>query len=431
MRDSTAVLHSPFAGGTRLGGFDPARLLAPEQAVILFLGCANLREREIETVPLEAAAGRVLAGDAIAREDHPSHDRSTMDGFAIASASKALRRRIAGAVLMGSAPSAAIGLDQAMRVPTGGAVPVGADAVVPQEDVTIEGDTIVLRTAVAAGDSITPRASDIACGTVALSAGRRIGGPELGVLATLGIAAVPVFARPRIGILSTGDELIEPGAVPLVGQIRDSNRYAIGGALLALGADVVHLPRVADDAVAMRAAFAAGLADCDALVTTGGSSVGERDLVPQIVAELGSPGAIVHGLRVKPGKPTLLAAVGGKAVIGLPGNPTSSLMILEAVVRPIVAALTGERDARATVLEAIALTPFSGRAGWTHFVPARLLARGTQLVAEPLTIRSARTSLLARASGFATIGEGRPHVEAGERLGITLFTCGGAPIVAV
>ena len=430
MRDSTAVLHSPFTGGTRMGGFDVARLLAPEQAIIHFLGCAQLSARAIERVPLAAAAGRVLASDAIAREDHPSHDRSTMDGFAVASASKARRREIAGAVLMGRAPTDALAPDRALRVPTGGALPAGADAVVPQEDVDIDGDAIVLREAVVAGDCITPRASDIARGTVALRAGRRIGGPELGVLATLGIAAVPVFARPRVGVLSTGDELVDPEREPLVGQIRDSNRYAIAGALLALGADVVHLPRVADDPHAMRAAFEAGLAECDALVTTGGSSVGERDLVPHIVAGLGAPGAIVHGLRVKPGKPTLLAAVAGKAVIGLPGNPTSSLMILEAVVRPIVAALTGERDARATVLEAIALASFDGRAGWTHFVPVRLLLRGTQLIAEPLAIRSAQTSLLARASGFATIGEAKAHVAAGERLGITLFACGGAPIVA-
>ena len=172
------------------------------------------------------------------------------------------------------------------------------------------------------------------------------------------------------------------------------------------------------------------LAACDALITTGGSSVGERDLVPQVVAELDGRGAIVHGLRVKPGKPTVLAAAGGKAIVGLPGNPTSSLMILEAVVRPIVAALTGERGTRATTVAAIATAPFVGRPDWTHFIPARLLLHGAQLMAEPLQIRSAQTSLLARAGGYATIGERPSRVETGEGVGITLFSSGGAPLAA-
>ncbi|GAC1306026.1 MAG: molybdopterin molybdotransferase MoeA [Vulcanimicrobiaceae bacterium] len=430
MRDSTAVLHSPFAGGTRLGGFDPARLLAPAQAVVLYLGRAELRPPSVETVALDDALGRVLACDAVAREDHPSHARSTMDGFAVASASVATRRRIVGSVAMGSRAPQPLEPGDAMRVPTGGALPDGADAVVPQEDVALDGETIVLAGPIAAGDSVSQRASDIAAGTVVLRAGRRIGGPELGVLATLGLARVTVYRRPRIGIVSTGDELIDPGGVLEIGRIRDSNRYAIAGALRALGADAVQLPRARDDAAALQAALEHALATCDALVTTGGSSVGERDLLPHVVARLGNPGTLVHGLRVKPGKPTLLAAVDGRAIVGLPGNPASSLMILEAVVRPIVAALTGERDARALALEAVATAPFAGRPGWTHFVPARLALRGALLTAEPLTIRSAQTSLLARASGYARIGEAATRIEAGERVAIALFAAGGAPIEA-
>ncbi|GAC1302570.1 MAG: molybdopterin molybdotransferase MoeA [Vulcanimicrobiaceae bacterium] len=405
-------------------------MLPPAQAVVLYLGNARLHPPPVETVPLGEAAGRVLASPARARENYPSHARSTMDGFAVASASGATRRRIAGAVAMGRPAPHALCLDDAMRVPTGGALPPGADAVVPQEDVEIDGDTIVLRDTIRAGDCVSQAASDIVAGDVVLVAGRRIGGPELGVLATLGLARVPVYRRPRIGIVSTGDELVDPGDTPSLGQIRDSNRFAIGGALLALGAEPVQLPRATDEATALRAALQAALASCDAVVTTGGSSVGERDLMPQIVAALGAPGTLVHGLRVKPGKPTLLAAIDGKAVIGLPGNPASCLMILEAVVRPIVAALTGESDARATTLEAVATAPFAGRAGWTHFVPARLALHGAQLVAEPLLIRSAQTSLLARASGYATIGETSGRIEAGERIGITLFASGGAPIGA-
>jgi molybdenum cofactor synthesis domain-containing protein len=428
MHDSSVTLPSAFVAGSADLGFDESRLLAPSQAIVAYFARATIGPVGIEAVALGAAHGRVLAEASVAREDHPSHRRSMMDGFAVASAEGAGRRRIAGEVLMGRPPPHALEAGTAMRVPTGGALPDGADTVVPQEDVAIEGDTIVLPEAIEAGEFVSQPGEDVRAGEAVLPAGRRLGGPELGVLATLGITSVPVFKRPRIGIVSTGDELVEPHERPGIGQVRDSNRYAIAASLAAFGAEVVQLPRALDTPEALRAVMRAALESCDALITTGGSSVGARDLVPDIVAEMGAPGAIVHGLRVKPGKPTLLAAAGAKPVIGLPGNPTSSLMILEAIVRPIVTALTGERGARPTTLAAVALAPFAGRAGWTWFVPTRLRLAGGRLQAEPLRIRSAQTSLLARASGYATIGEDPAHVAAGEIVNVTLFSAGGAPV---
>ncbi|GAC1444516.1 MAG: molybdopterin-binding protein [Vulcanimicrobiaceae bacterium] len=428
MQDSAAVLRSPFARGTRLDGFDLARLLAPTQAVVAYLGAAALAAPAIEVVGLEGAVGRVLARDVAAREDHPSHARATMDGFAVASATTDLTRRIVGTIAMGKPAPHAIGRTETMWIPTGGALPDGADAVVPQEDVTIADDTIALHESTAPGTFVSARASDIVAGEFVLRAGRRIGGPELGVLATLGVVNVPVFRKPRVALLSTGDELVDPAGDLAVGEIRDSNRYALAGALVALGATPVHVPRARDTHEAIAAALRDALASCDAVVTTGGSSVGERDFVPRVVEELAVGATIVHGLRVKPGKPTLLAAIDGKAIVGLPGNPTSSLMILEAVVRPIVATLTGETHAPRAPLEAIATAPFVGRDGWTHYIPARLTSRGAMLYAEPLAIRSAQTSLLARASGYATIGEAQARVAAGDRIAISPFSCGGAPI---
>lgn len=419
MQDSTALLS-----------FVADQLLAPEQALIAYFSRACIAPPSIEHVPLVAAAGRILAGDAVALEEHPSHARSTMDGFAVSSGDPDRRRRLAGEIVMGQPPPHALEDGTAMRVPTGGALPPGADAVVPQEDVALEGTAILLREPVAAGDFVTQRGEDIALGETVLRAGRRVGGPELGVLATLGIASVPVYRRPRIAILSTGDELVAPQDQLALGKIRDSNRYAVAGALAALGAEPVHLPRAPDTRDVLRALLERGLAECDAVVTTGGSSVGARDLVPRIVAELGEPGPIVHGIRVKPGKPTLLAAVGGKPVIGLPGNPASALTILEAIVRPIVAALTGERGSRPIVLDALAAAPFPGRSGWTWYVPARLRAQNGRLLAEPLVLRSAQTSLLARASGYATVGEEPSRIGAGELVRITLFSAGGAPVEA-
>jgi len=419
MQDSTALLS-----------FEAQRLLAPEQALIAYFARAGLSGPALERVPLAAAAGRILGLDAVAREDHPTHARSTMDGFAVASAAGAARRAVVGEVLMGRTFARALAPGEAVRVPTGGALPAGADAVVPQEDVPFEDGAIVPREPVAAGDFVTQRGEDVAAGDRVLAAGRRIGGPELGVLATLGIADVPVFRRPRVAIVSTGDELVDPASALADGQIRDSNRYAIAGALAAYGAEPVHLPRVADTREALAAALRRALDQCDAVVTTGGSSVGERDLVPRVVAELGEPGPIVHGLRVKPGKPTMFGAIDGKAVVGLPGSPASALTILEAVARPIFAALAGERGARPLALDARASAPFTGRSGWTWFVPARLRAHGGALFAEPLSIRSSHTSLLARASGYVTLGEDAEPIETGALVRVTLFSSGGAPIEA-
>jgi len=178
----------------------------------------------------------------------------------------------------------------------------------------------------------------------------------------------------------------------------------------------------------LRAMLAAALEECDGVILTGGSSVGMRDLTPQALASLGAPGVVVHGLRVKPGKPTVLGAIGSKPVIGLPGNPASSLTILEAVARPIVVAATGERAGAPVVLEATAAANFHGREGWTWYVPVRLRNEAGRLFAEPLAIRSSHTTLLARAAGFATIGESPAQVEAGSQIRVTLFSSGGAPI---
>jgi len=428
MQDSAAVLPSAAAHSEAPRAFDVARLLAPAQALTVYFAGTSLGPPAIETVALGDSFGRVLASDAIAREDHPAHARSTMDGYAVRGGDLRAQRRVVGEIVMGAQPTRALGVDEALRIPTGGALPVGADAVVPQEDVERAGDTIVVRQRVAPGDFVTQPGEDIRADETVLAAGRRIGASELGVLATLGMVSVPVYRQPRIGIISTGDELVAPDRMPRSGQVRDSNRYALAGALAAMGAKPVQLPHAGDTREALREAVSDGLNACDGLVLTGGSSVGQRDLVPRVVAELATPGIVVHGLRVKPGKPTLLAAAGSKPIIGLPGNPTSSLMILEAVARPIVLAMTGETARPSLPVEALASAPFIGREGWTWYVPVRLSLFGGALLAEPLALRSAHTSLLARASGYAIVGETNPRIEAGERVAVYPFAAGGAPV---
>ena len=404
------------------GGFDEALLLAPAQAIALYVASVPAPELRVERVDLDAAFGRVLAEDVPADADYPRAARSSMDGFARAGGA-AGRFRLSGEVRMGAAFAGAVGTGEAVRIPTGGVLPAGTDAVVPLEDATVEGDLVDLP-AVPPGDCVTPQGSDLRAGAIALQAGRRIGAPELGVLATLGVVAVPVFARPRIAVLSSGDEIVAPDRTPAPEQIRDSNRYAIAASLRAMGAEPVHGPTVADEPGALEAALREALATCDGAMLSGGSSVGERDLTPGAIAALGPAGIVVHGLRIKPGKPTVLGASGSKPVIGLPGNPVSALIVLEAIVAPLVARLTGATAPAATV-EATLSAPVRGRPGWTTYVPVAVEDEGAHVAAHPLALHSSLVSLPARASGYCEVGEDDAPLEAGTRVTVRRFLSGG------
>lgn len=327
-----------------------------------------------------------------------------MDGFALRSADTPGELRLAGEIRMGSVIESPLAAGTAIRIPTGGVVPAGADAVVPIEDAIVRDGAVAVAARVPAGDCVTPAGSDMRAGEVLLEPGRRIGPAELGLLATLGISPVPVFRKPVAGVISSGDELVDVSREPGPGQVRDSNRWAIAAALEAMGAAVRHFPTAPDDAAAYEALLHEALQACDAVFLTGGSSVGERDLTPQIVDRLGAPGVIVHGLRVRPGKPTVLASIGGKPVVGLPGNPASALMILETIGAPIVASVTGSQRKSAFV-EARLGAPYRKRSGWTWFVPVRLDEAAATPKAYPLELRSSSVSLLARASGFIELAE--------------------------
>jgi molybdopterin molybdotransferase len=410
-------------------GFDVEQLLTPEEARAAYFAAVAIAPPALEYVGLADAVGRILGGAAIADAEYPADARSTMDGFAVVAADGRSGRRVTGEVRMGHAPPGGIGRGEAMRIPTGGVVPSGADAVVPVED-TVEsqaaGDAMVVPIEnLEPGENITPAGSDMRPGDSVLEAGRRIGGPELAVLATLGIVNVPVYRQPRVAIVSTGDELVDAAAEPGRGQVRDSNRWAIAGSLIALGCLPVQRPVALDTPEALTEALRSALAVADAVVLTGGSSVGVRDLTPRVIDELGRPGVIVHGLRVKPGKPTVFAMLDGKPVIGLPGNPASSLMILEAVAAPIFSRLAGESATPDDSVAAVAERPFAGREGWTWFIPAEIRYNGGRVLTSPFVLRSANTSLLARAHGYVVVGPDNAKIAAGETVSVRRFSSGG------
>ncbi|MGD0968711.1 MAG: gephyrin-like molybdotransferase Glp [Candidatus Aquilonibacter sp.] len=401
--------------------FIEENLLSPAQAVATYLDRVAVSPRAPERVRLEDAFGRILAERVVADSDYPSVPRSAMDGFAIDASRAPGTFSIVGAIAMGRPWGMALRPGETVRIPTGGVVPEGADAVVPIEDARVSGQSVAVGSALEAGTNVNPRAGDMRAGTPVLEPGTRIGGPQMGVLATLGITAVPVFPRPRIAVISSGDELVPPAMHPADGQVRDSNRHAIAGALQALGAQAVHGATVSDVPGALERALRRALSEADAAMVTGGSSVGELDRTPAAIASLGLPGVIVHGLRVKPGKPTVLGAVGTKPVIGLPGNPTSALVILEAVVAPIVAALAGAPAPPATVAARLG-APARTRLGWTWFVPVRLEAAGDgECTAWPLPVRSSLVSLTAHADGYIVVPEETEDLEMGSRVTVHRF----------
>jgi molybdenum cofactor synthesis domain-containing protein len=404
-------------------GFAVERLLAPRQAMVAFFARAVVAPPAVEFVGLDEALGRVLAKPVASDDEYPNAARSMMDGFALVAEAAPGTFEIVGDVHMGVAPVDSITPASAMRIPTGGVLPAGANAVVPIEEARSNGDVLTVDGSVEAGANVAERGGDMHRGEPILQAGRRIGAPQIGVLATTGVTAVPVYRRPVVAVFSSGDELVEPVNAPRPGQIRDSNRYAIAASLRAMGAEPRHYPTLLDEADEFESALSSALKQCDAVVVTGGSSVGERDRLPRAVDAFARPGTLVHGLRVKPGKPTLLGMDGGKPILGLPGNPTSALLILEAVASPIVAALVGAPIV-AHKREAVLAAPARSRPGWTWYIPVALQEDGPALLAHPLPLRSFSVSLTARADGYIVMEERDEDWPAGSLVTVHRFLGG-------
>ncbi len=407
-------------------------VLPPGEAfATLGRGCSPVERSE--TVALESALGRVLAGDVRAHETLPSFARSTMDGYAVraadthgASAQSPAYLRLVDDVPTGVVPQRPVGPREAIRIHTGAMLPPGADAVVMVEDTNQTGDEIEVLAAVAPGEDVLAIGEDVLAGTVAVPAGKRLRAAELGGLAALGVTQVRVWARPRIAILSTGDEVVPAGAIPGPAQVRDINATTLAAVVTQAGGTALPCGIVPDDALALEAALRAAREDADAIVLSAGSSVSVRDLTAQAVARLGSPGVLVHGIAIKPGKPTVLAICDGTPVVGLPGNPASALVVAWRIVRPLVRLLGGERvdedglgDERE--LSAVLDVPVPSRPGREDYVPCRL-ARGADgsLHATPLFGASNLIFTLVRAEALIAVPLDRSGLAAGETVRVVV-----------
>ncbi len=329
----------------------PARGPALPDPIPLEEAAARLRARwgprcGTTTVPLAAAAGRVLVAPARLDRDEPPWPRSAMDGFAMRSAEGAAPRREVGAAPAGRAAAPALERGDCVRVMTGGLVPAGADCVVPRERVRRDAEgRVVPEAAPRPGEHVRAAGELGRAGAEVLAAGRRIGAGELAVLAGCGADPVPVFARPRLAVVATGDEVVPWTETPRVEQVRDANRPALGALALAAGAAPVSSRLVADDPAALAAALEAALAAADLVVTVGGVSMGDHDHLPRLLPRLGVE-PLFHRVRIQPGKPVWLGRRGadGPWVLGLPGNPVSAFVVFALLGVPLLRVLGGEAD---------------------------------------------------------------------------------------
>ncbi len=310
-----------------------------------------------ERVPLDRALGRVLARPLVAREDVPGFDNSAMDGYALrardlegASAEAPVSLPLAGESRAGGEAPRALEPGSAARIFTGAPLPEGADAVVMQEDVERSGGAILFRAAAPPGKHVRRRAEVLAAGGPLLEVGARIGVGEIGLLASQGYAHVPVHRRPRVALLSTGDELREIGEPPRAGSLIDSNAHALAAAVREAGGLPVMLPRAPDDRAELARAVAEGIASADVFVSCGGVSVGEYDLLHEVFAELGVA-EVFWRVRIKPGKPLRFGVAGRVPVVGLPGNPVSALLTFEVFVRPALRRMAGDRAPHRRVID--------------------------------------------------------------------------------
>jgi molybdopterin molybdotransferase len=387
---------------------------------------------------MREAGGRVLAAALRAPENLPAERRAVMDGYAVraadlraASELASISLALVGTVPMGEIFAGTLAAGEAVAISTGGFLPAGADAVVMVEHTSSTGESegggrsVEIARAVAPGANVIQVAEDFAAGDDVLPAGRRLRPQDLAALATFGVAEVGVFRRPRVAVLSTGNELCAPGAPPRPGQVRDANQYVLGAQVEAAGCVAVYGGIVRDDAAALREAVARALAEHDAVILSGGSSVGTKDVTAAAMLDLPAPGVLFHGIDIRPGKPTLFARAGGKPVVGMPGFPTSSLIVFDAFIRPMLWRLGGkvERENWPSRRRARLGRAQASVVGREDYVRVRLVERAgdPDLWAEPLVGGSAAISNVVRADGLVRVAAEAAGLAAGALVDVFLY----------
>jgi molybdopterin molybdotransferase len=393
------------------------------------------RERVLATIkplqplalPLTEAYGCVLAESLTAERDIPDFASSAMDGFAVRSSEVAsatptspVELRVVGRSMIGERPSGTVGGGEAFAIATGAPVPAGSDTIVPIENCEVAGSHVRVRAGTPEGKHVRPSGEDVRAGETLVQAGRRLQAPELGLLATAGFAHPLVHPRPRVVVLSTGDELIPPSQHPEYGQVRDSNAYTLFAALREAGAVPTIAGIVRDDVDAFKEIVLSHLTQADAFISSGGVSVGERDVVKAAFFRRGE--VDFYRVAMQPGMPQGFGEIEGKPYFGLPGNPVSVFVSFEAFIRPALMKMMGRRQLFRPEVPARLEEDLTGPAGKTQFARVRVRRTKDGWVATPTGGRGSNLiATVAKANGLAIVPQGTETAFAGTQVKVMLF----------
>jgi len=404
-------------------------LLSLEEAQSRLREYYNATPVGVEEIPLQKTLGKVLSDDVVSSIDVPGFDRAAMDGYAVqasdtfmATDDHPVSLKIIEKIMAGEISNKKIRLGYAAEISTGAPLPIGADCVVQVEYTQQKGDEVLIYRSHSPGDNVMAAGSDIRVGEMILRKGQRVTSREMGVLAAIGLNKVKVFKTPRIALLSTGNELVEPGKRLEVGKIYDINASSLYAAVVENGGEPVYIGIARDNEEDIRTSLKKALDIADIVVASGSTSAGIGDILYNVINDLGKPGVIVHGLKVKPGKPAILAVADGKPIFGLPGYPASALMIFHLIVKPLIRKMAGlKTDIEWREPAKVAFKYMKARGGM-EFLPVVLISREGEHIAYPILKGSGAVTSLALADGFIEIPENAEYLEEREEVSVNLFS---------
>jgi molybdopterin molybdotransferase len=406
------------------------KVLPPREALNVLLTVSPVGTEQIPSV---CARARVLAEDLRSAVDLPHFHRAAMDGYAViakdtfgASQSLPAYLKLAGVIEMGKEAAQPLASGTAMRISTGGMMPPEADAVVMVE-YTDETDAglVEIHRGVSPWQNVIQIGDDIKKGELVFPQGRRLRAHDLGALTGVGIASIPAFKKPRVALISTGDEIVDVDTEPMPGQVRNINQHSLAGLIEECGGELKDWGVIRDDCKALRDAIAAALEWSDLVLLSGGSSMGAKDIALETILSFPDSQFIFHGISIAPGKPTIFAKACGKPILGLPGYPVSALVIFDLFAAPLIRRLGGENiDALAKfsrTVRAVLKTNVASQIGREDYVRVTLERKNDGLVAVPLPSKSGAIFTLVKADGMVRVDMNQDGLEHGEEVEVILF----------